>query len=203
MNNDHDYEKLITSVLNMSTSEIENVSVCESRNNPEIYITIKKKDNLVCPYCSAGRYTSHGFYKKKLIVDNDFIVNEKVTLNVRRYVCNSCGKTFSDSAHLCPKGRKVSYKMIFRIMELLKSPKMTFKGVSELTGVPAQTVVRIFDRHTHIPRVPFPEALCIDEVYTKVNDFKNSKYSCIFYDFYDQKILDVTPCRRKHFLERE
>ena len=200
MNNDHDYEKLITSVLNMSTSEIENVSVCESRNNPEIYITIKKKDNLVCPYCSAGRYTSHGFYKKKLIVDNDFIVNEKVTLNVRRYVCNSCGKTFSDSAHLCPKGRKVSYKMIFRIMELLKSPKMTFKGVSELTGVPAQTVVRIFDRHTHIPRVPFPEALCIDEVYTKVNDFKNSKYSCIFYDFYDQKILDVTPCRRKHFL---
>ena len=56
----------------------------------------------------------------------------------------------------------------FRIMELLKSPKMTFKGVSELTGVSVQTVVRVFDHHTHIPRVPFPQAICIDEVYTKV-----------------------------------
>jgi len=200
MNNDHDYEKLISGVLNMRTREIEKINVYENCDNPEIYITIKKKQDLICPYCSAQDYTSHGFYKKTLVIDNDFIIKEKVVLNARRYLCNSCGKTFSDSAHLCPKGKKLSYKMVFRIMELLKSPKMTFKGVSELTGVSAQTVVRIFDRHTHIPRVSFPEAICIDEVYTKVNDYKNSKYSCIFYDFYNQKILDVTPCRRKHFL---
>lgn len=200
MNNDHNYQKMIASILNMRTSEIENINVYEDSGYPEFHVTIRKKDNLICPYCSSSHYTSHGFYKKKVIVDNDFIVQEAVFLNARRYICNSCGKTFSDSAHLCPKGRKLSYKMIFRIMELLKSPKMTFKAVSELTGVPVQTVTRVFDHHTHISRVPFPEAICIDEVYTKVNDFKNSKYSCIFYDFYNQKILDVTPCRRKHFL---
>ncbi|MBR2684867.1 MAG: ISL3 family transposase [Erysipelotrichaceae bacterium] len=90
--------------------------------------------------------------------------------------------------------------MVYRIMELLKDSKMTFKGVSELTGVSTQTVTRIFDQRTHIPRIPFPEAICIDEVYTKVNDFKNSKFSCIFYDFYEHSILDVLPCRRKNYL---
>ena len=134
------------------------------------------------------------------MVDNDFVINETVVLKARRYVCRDCGKSFSDSAHLSPRGKKLSYKMIFRIMELLKSPKMTFKGVSELTGVSIQTVIRVFDKHTHIPRIPFPEAICIDEVYTKVNDYKNSKYSCIIYDFINQNVLDITPCRRKQYL---
>ena len=200
MNKDHDYQKMIAGILNLNTSDIETINVYEEANNPVIYVALKRKKESVCPYCSSQMYRLNGFYARKIIVDNDFIVNETVVLKVRRYVCKNCGKSFSDSAHLYPKGKKLSYKMIFRIMELLKSPKMTFKGVSELTGVSVQTVVRVFDHHTHIPRVPFPQAICIDEVYTKVNDFKNSKYSCIFYDFYQQKILDVTPCRKKHFL---
>ena len=200
MNNDHDYTKLITKILSIPTKDIERLNVAEKNNQPVIYVTLSHKKGLLCPSCKSNDNTSNGFYKRNIVIDNDFIINEKLILNVPRYVCNHCGKSFSDSANLSPKGKKLSYKMVFRIMELLKSPKMTFKEVSTLTDVSIQTVIRVFDKHTHIPRVPFPEAICIDEVYTKVNDYKNSKYSCVFYDFYNQSILDVTPCRRKHFL---
>ena len=58
---------------------------------------------------------------------------------------------------------------------------MTFKEVSKLTKVSETSAIRIFDNHTHIPRIRFPEAIYIDEVYTRNSDYK-SKYSCIFYD---------------------
>ena len=197
---DHDYDKLISSILNIPTSDIESLNVSNDEAQTTIYLTLKKHDQLQCPYCSSTHYLSNGFYRRQVIVDNDFIIHEKLFLNVRRYRCTSCGRSFSDKAGIVPDKKKTSYKMVYRIMELLKDSKMTFKGVSELTGVSTQTVTRIFDQRTHIPRIPFPEAICIDEVYTKVNDFKNSKFSCIFYDFYEHSILDVLPCRRKNYL---
>jgi transposase len=200
MTDNYDYSTLIASILNVKPDAIEAIIVAPEANGAVISLTLKKDPELVCPYCSLHDYKSIGFYKRKVVIDNDFIINEQVVLKTRRYLCSQCGRTFSDKAGIVPDNKKVSYKMILRIMELLKSPKMTFKGVSALTGVSVQTVTRVFDDHTHIPRKPFPEAICIDEVYTKVNSYKNSKYSCIFYDFYDQKILDVQPCRRKNFL---
>ncbi|MBR2684508.1 MAG: ISL3 family transposase [Erysipelotrichaceae bacterium] len=197
---DHEYDKLITNILNISPSDIEQLSVTKEEDETKIYLTIKSHKTVRCPYCSSYRYLSNGFYKRQVIIDNDFIIHEKLFLKVRRYRCSSCGRSFSDKAGIVPNRKKTSYKMVYRIMELLKNPKLTFKSVSELTGVSTQTVTRIFDSHTHIPRIPFPEAICIDEVYTKLNDFKNSKFSCIFYDFYQHRILDILPCRRKHHL---
>lgn len=197
---DKNYERLISSILNIHPSEIETINVVSDNSQTLIYLTIKKKSDVICPYCGSKHHLSKGFYQRQAVIDNDFIISEKVYLKVRRYCCSKCGKTFSDRANIVPEGKKLSYKMIMRIMELLKNPKTTFKGVSDLLGISAQTVTRVFDAHTHIPRLSFPQAICIDEVYTKVNDFKNSKYSCIFYDFYSQKIIDVLPCRRKNYL---
>ena len=103
-----------------------------------------------------------------------------------------------------PSGYSVSYDIICRVMNLLKNPEMTFKRCADLTGVSETTVVRIFDKHCHISRSVFPEVLCIDEVYTKLTDFKSggsySKYSCIFYDFCRHQLVDVLPSRHKSYL---
>lgn len=198
--NERNYSNLIASILNISVHDIEDIRIAQESDGPVIYLTPKNKKDMVCPYCRSRSYHSIGFYKRSIALDNDFIIHEKVILKTRRYACNICGRSFSDKAGIVPDNKKVSYKMILRIMELLKNPQMTFRNVSELTGVSIQTVIRVFDDHTHIPRKPFPEAICIDEVYTKLNDYKNSKYSCIFYDFTTRKILDVLPCRRKNYL---
>ena len=100
---------------------------------------------------------------------------------------------------MAPTNSKVSYDSIITVMDLLKDPKMTFSSVASFTGLSKSTIVRIFDKHCHIPRIPFPEVICIDEVYTKVNSF-DAKYSCIFYDFYNRTILDVLPDRKKNYL---
>ena len=85
-------------------------------------------------------------------------------------------------------------------MELLKSPHMTFKEAAQLTGISVSSVIRIFDEHCHIPRLTFLEAVCVDEVYSPGSCFENSDYVCIFYDFYEHKIIDVLPSRKKNYL---
>ena len=75
MNKDHDYQKMITGILNLNTSDIETINVYEEANNPVIYVTLKRKKESVCPYCSSQMYRLNGFYARKIIVDNDFIVN--------------------------------------------------------------------------------------------------------------------------------
>jgi len=192
------FETLICSILNIEPADIADIDVFDAFGETVVYLKLAHKD-FKCPYCHSKDVVFNGSYERQIIVDNDFINEEKIKLSVMRYKCNECGHTFSDTANLAPRKRKIGYKMIFRIMELLKSPSMTFKEVSKLTKVSETSVIRIFDKHTHIPRVAFPEAICMDEVYTKNSDYK-SKYSCIFYDFEKRIILDVLPCRRKGYL---
>ena len=191
-------ENLMCSILNVSPSDIANIDVFDAFGETTIYLKMAHKD-FACPYCHSKNVVNNGSYERRIIIDNDFVNEEKIKLSIMRYKCNDCGHSFSDTANLAPRKRKISYKMIYRIMELLKSPSMTFKEVSKLTKVSETSVIRIFDNHTHIPRIRFPEAICIDEVYTKNSDYK-SKYSCIFYDFDKRIILDVLPCRRKGYL---
>lgn len=200
MSNDHDYGFLVSSILNIPINKIEDISVSNKEERIYIYVILKHDNNLLCPKCGKSDYVGNGFYAREIIVDNDFIINEKVYLRVKRYLCNHCGSSFSDSCNLSPKNKTVSYKIVFRIMELLKSSKMTFAEVGKLMNLSPQTVTRVFDQNCHIPRIKLPEAICIDEVYTKVNDYKDSKYSCIFYDFYLQKVVEMLPCRRKNYL---
>ena len=85
-------------------------------------------------------------------------------------------------------------------MELLKSPNMTFNSVAIILFLSPQTVMRIFDKYCKITHISLPEVICIDEVYTKNSDFDNSKYSCVFYDFFKKNLIDITPSRKKSFL---
>lgn len=54
---------------------------------------------------------------------------------------------------MAPTNSKVSYDSIITVMDLLKDPKMTFSSVASFTGLSESTIVRIFDKHCHIPRI--------------------------------------------------
>ena len=84
-------------------------------------------------------------------------------------------------------------------MNLLKDTRLTFLSTANICGISSNTVIRVFDKYCHIPRFPLPKVLCMDEVYTKHNS-TNCKFSCVFYDFFKQTIVDITPSRRKDYL---
>lgn len=63
-----------------------------------------------------------------------------------------------------------------QVMELLKSPNMTFASVSKIVGISQSSTVHIFDHHCYIPCRTFPTTVCIDEVYSPNSAFNESNY---------------------------
>lgn len=194
---DHN-DKILISLLNLRPSDVSSIlSAKDDSGHLSIFLTLARK-HLSCPFCASNFCLSKGFYSRNISIPHHAFENISVFLKVPRYQCPQ-GHSFSNSYTIAPANSKVSYDSIMTIMELLKDPKMTFSSVSTLTGLSQSTIVRIFDRHCHIPHLSFPEVICIDEVYTKVNAF-DAKYSCIFYDFYNRTIIDVLPDRKKNYL---
>lgn len=191
-------DQLLISLLNLHTSDVSFIhSATDASGHLSIFVTLSRK-KLNCPICHSINCLSNGFYSRSLSIPHRAFENTSVFLKVPRYKCPN-GHNFSDSYAMAPPRSKVSYDSISHVMELLKDPKMTFSSVASLTGLSESSVVRIFDKHCFIPRIPFPEVICIDEVYTKLSSF-DAKYSCIFYDFFHHSIIDVLPDRRKNYL---
>ena len=194
---DHN-DKLLISLLNLHSSDVNSIhSACDDTGHLSVFVTLARK-KVSCPFCGSDSCLSKGFYSRNISIPHRAFENISVSLKVPRYKCPNT-HSFSDSYTISPANSKVSYDSIMTVMNLLKDPKMTFSSVASFTGLSESTIVRIFDKHCHIPRIPFPEAICIDEVYTKVNSF-DAKYSCIFYDFFNRSILDVLPDRKKSYL---
>jgi len=128
------FEALICSILNIEPSDIAEIDVFDTFGETIVYIKLAHKD-FICPYCHSKNVAFNGRYTRQIIVDNDFVNEEKIKLSVMRYKCNKCGHKFSDTANLTPRKRKTANKMTFRVMEILKIPSMTFKEVFKLTKV--------------------------------------------------------------------
>ena len=200
--NHSDY--LLLNLLNLRSDEIESLFSSNVNGVNILSVTIKQPTDITCPYCGYSSTVSKGYYQKNIKLANDAFINTPVSVRVPRRYCPGCLHSFSIDKHLTPSNHTVSYDIILKVMDLLQNPDMTFSRAAELTGISESTVTRIFDKHCHITRGRFPEVLCIDEVYTKLNDFRESghfsKYSCIFYDFYHHQIIDILPSRTKKSL---
>jgi len=92
------------------------------------------------------------------------------------------------------------YAAMMKVMELINDPPITFEDAWILCKISPSSAIRIFYWHCHLSSVTFPGALCIDKVYKRNSDFKDSKNSYIFYDFYRHRLIDVLPARTKNYL---
>lgn len=192
------YEKLILSTLNIKPDQIEKLEVVNEDLKTHLFVTMKKTD-MKCPYCNTDHLPSHGFYKKQVKLSKFTNQETRLTLKVHRYKCPNCNKTISDKPNITPPKSSISYLIIMSIFELLKNPETTFRSIARTLGIAESSVIRIFDKYCHLPNSRLPEAICIDEVHAPVSDY-NSKFICIFYDFYNHTIYDILPERRKRYL---
>lgn len=190
----YELNNLVVSLLNLKSDEIERIDNVEDK----IFVYLKRNKD-VCPICGSNHIVGNGYYSRVITLPNDSLSAYVVKLYISRNRCVDCYHSFSDSKDLSPANKKISYKTIFNVMEMLKSPRCTFKDCAKANGISPSSIVRIFDEHCHIDREKLPEVLCMDEVYVKSNDF-DAKYSCILYDFYKCSLIDVTPSRKQEYL---
>ena len=198
---DKNMEHILAAHLNLNSSDVQSIeSATDKDSHPCIYVTLARNPRITCPHDASHHIQSNGYYTRRIMISDRLFESTDVYLKVPRYYCKDCHKSFSEDFHMTPAGKTISYETVIKVMDLLKSPHMTFQEAAQLTGISVSSVVRIFDEHCHIPRRTFPEAVCVDEVYSPGSGFKDSDYVCIFYDFYEHKIIDVLPSRTKNYL---
>lgn len=194
------YEKLILDLLNLKPSSIKSIDSCKTEDDILlIRLVLSKPSHCECPYCSSTKLLSKGYIETKINHSMDYLQPSVIYCKKPRYRCTQCHKTFTSNFYLNPQYTQITYATIQKIMYCLKSHTMTFTQTAKIVGCSIPTVIRTFDKYCHLAPLSFPEVLCIDEVYTKNSDY-DSKYSCIFYDFFQKTVIDVTPCRKKHYL---
>lgn len=77
----------------------------------------------------------NGFYKKRILIPNGILANYVISHHKRRYRCFKCNKSYSKNDPISIKGHSMSLVLEMKIMDLLISPKMTFREVSRMLGV--------------------------------------------------------------------
>ena len=198
---DKNMERILAAHLNLKSSNLQSIETATDKDgHPSIYVTLARNPRIFCPHDSSHRIQSNGYYTRRIVISDRLFEKTDVFLKVPRYYCKDCHLSFSEDFHMAPAGKTISYETVIKVMELLQDPHMTFREAAQLTGISVSSIVRIFDEHCHIPRRTFPEAVCVDEVYSPGSSFNDSDYVCIFYDFYEHKIIDVLPSRQKNYL---
>lgn len=192
-------DQLIMNYLNLTEKDIEDIRMVREKDHKIFYVSLSRSERHYCPVCGSVSYKSLGFYQRKITMSHKLCEKDELILKVRRYLCRDCHTSFSEDKHLAQRNQTISYQVILKLMELLKDPHMTFKNAAALCSISPSSAVRIFDRHCHLKRPVFPEALCMDEVYALNSDF-DSKYICVFYDFFRHTVIDVLPSRKKDYL---
>lgn len=194
----NDLNRFVINSLNLNISDIHSIKSIKNNDDDSFYINvIIKKTKSSCMFCNSNNIVFNGFYSKKIINTNNIYSKCIINIKIPRLLCKNCLKSFSNKLYLTPNNSKFSYKVIQSILDLLKQPNNTFSSVSKLLSIPETSVIRIFDKYVHILRLSLPKAICIDEIYTKLNSYK-SKYSCVIYDFISNKLIDITQSRRKN-----
>ena len=164
---DKNMEHIIAVHLNVSSYNIRKIdSVSDCDGSFCTYVTFARNPGAVCPCDRSHHVKSNGYYSRRIVITDRLFENTAVYLKIPRCYCKDCLSSFSEDYHLAPARKTISYATVIKVMDLLKSPHMTFKEAAQLTGISESSVVRIFDEHCHIPGRIFPEAVCVDEVYS-------------------------------------
>lgn len=164
-----------------------------------IYLSLVSKPH-ICPFCC--NLTSRIKEYKIKHIKHSLLNRQQCMIHYksRRYLCDLCGKSFSETNPFSPKGHSISNLTVLNVLNKLKESNATFASVAKHNFISQTKAQEIFDLYVHIPRKSFPEIICIDEVYALKDN--HSKYVCLLLDFKSHELIDMLPERKKYSLLR-
>ena len=163
-------------------------------NNHIIFIHLLKQDELSCPLCGViNNYLSKG--SKSQIIKYSSALEDNITIKLFRriFMCKSCGHYFKEANPLNSLSSNISLYKELKILNALKNINSTYTSIAKRFDVSTTYVLNLFDKKVDLKRLPLPEVMCVDEVYS--SRLSRYKYCFIIYSPNDRKIIDVVDSR--------
>ena len=180
----------------------------------EDYCQIIQKDNLLikvfkgflksnycaCPHCNSKNIVKNGSRNRKIKYIPIQNYNIQLKLNVQRYICKECKKTFSPSTNIVGNNSSISNNLKYTIaLELQKNISLT--SIAKRYNISISSVQRIMDNcysDFKVNKEHLPEAICIDEFKSVKNI--DGAMSFIFADYRTKSIVDIVEDRKLNSL---
>ena len=180
----------------------------------EDYCQIIQKDNLLikvfkgflksnycaCPHCNSKNIVKNGSRNRKIKYIPIQNYNIQLKLNVQRYICKECKKTFSPSTNIVGNNSSISNNLKYTIaLELQKNISLT--SIAKRYNISISSVQRIMDNcysNFKVNKEHLPEAICIDEFKSVKNI--DGAMSFVFADYRTKSIVDIVEDRKLNSL---
>ena len=188
----------ITSLLNVTTSDIEKCNIRTTDDVTYYEITLVRKP-LNCPLCS-GQMIGHGHKLKN--IQHPVMRDRKgvILYNANRYICKECRKTALEKNPFTFEGFNSSFFLLQNAMKLLGNLNYSLKMISDELNISPTQLCKYLDSYITIPSRPLPECLGIDEIHNKYLSKRNSGYLCVLVDNEKRHIYDILDSRNKDHL---
>ena len=180
----------------------------------EDYCQIIQKDNLLikvfkgflksnycaCPHCNSKNIVKNGSRNRKIKYIPIQNYNIQLKLNVQRYICKECKKTFSPSTNIVGDNSSISNNLKFAIaLELQKNISLT--SIAKRYNISISSVQKVMNNcysDFKVNKKHLPRAICIDEFKSVKNI--DGAMSFVFADYQSKSIIDIVEDRRLHSL---
>ena len=184
----------ITDILEIKDLIITNVE----SDSEEMHIHFKiERRNHTCPGCGAVTNKIHD-YRTSIIKDAP-IMGKRTLLHYskRRYHCDCCGKHFNENFTLLPKHCRITNRLNFLAINLLKGTQ-NVSSVAEQVGISPSTIFR------RMADIKYPKPSILPSVLS-IDEFKGNaggqKFQAILTDPRKHTIFDILPSRTQYRLK--
>lgn len=194
-----DYNTLLIRLGLDSTNFINKLNEPIRTEKGFIYEVEQRKDKPPCPFCHNDSVYIKGYFIAEINCSETDQILDVLRVKKVRFKCRNCQKTFTPILHGIEPYCKTSNQTLTMIYHEF-SRKITFSDIAKRYGLSTARMLQIFDdKIRFVPRRPFPEVLCVDEIKFQTDD--TSKYVCILYDFFEGIIVDVIVSRKMVHLD--
>lgn len=173
--------------------ELEDVilhDVQSSNTELHIYFSLERKAH-ICPECHALTDRVHD-YRTSILKDSP-IMGKATFLHYkkRRYHCPFCGKHFYESFSLLPKYCRITTRLAFYAIHLLRN-RYSATSAASLAYISVSSVFRRMNDIRFNKPIQLPKVLSIDEFRGNAG---GQKFQAILTDAGNKKLLDILPNR--------
>lgn len=177
-------------LLELEDLILENISSSDT----ELHISfslIRKPHS--CPHCGTVTAQVHDY---RTSVIKDLPLMGKMTFlhyRKRRYHCPCCNKHFYESFGLLPKHFRITTRLAFYSVHLLRN-RYSASSAASLTGISVSTVFRM------LKTIRFPKPAALPKVLS-IDEFKGNsggqKFQAILTDAHNHRLFDILPSRNQ------
>lgn len=179
----------MANILNLPDFKVQRVE--ETDHNYHVYAEVSNSPS-VCAACGSDRLIGHG---RNVQVIRDLPTHGKrlaITVDTRRWRCQSCGKTFMEALPAVNSKREMTDRLVNWISQ--QSLKRTFASIANDTGLDEKTIRNIFHDYINELEAEFrfetPKWMGIDEIHL-------IKPRCVISNIRNNTIIDLLPNRDK------